>query len=203
MGDFNPVKQDVDGKLAKRVIWTSKSLEAAIKGLVEGRKLVANPFYENNTKLLKGDLVFKRTDEEIEEFKRCMNDVLYFAEKYCKLMTPEGIKHIKLRDYQIRYLQHVEKNRLSIYKACRQCGKCVDLNALVKIKVKDNIFADRLKKEDWNCYYISDNVYELPLFEIINLYKTGWRWFVKYNLYKIIYKIDKYERRWKKKQKST
>lgn len=199
MSDFNPIKQDKDGVMAKRVIWTSKSLDAAIKGLVEGRKLVANPFYENNTKLLKGDLVFKRTDEEIEEFKRCMNDVLYFAEKYCKLMTPEGIKNITLRDYQTRYLQHLEQNRLSIYKACRQCGKCVNLNTLVKIKVKDNIFVDRLKKEDWNCYYISDNVYELPLFEIMNLYKTGWRWFVKYNLYKIIYKIDKYERRWKKK----
>ena len=123
MNDFNPVKQDKDGVMAKRVIWTSKSLDAAIKGLVEDRKLVANPFYENNTKLLKGDLVFKRTDEEIEEFKRCMNDVIYFAEKYCQLMTPEGIKHIKLRDYQIKYLKHLEKNRLSIYRACRQCAK--------------------------------------------------------------------------------
>ena len=123
MSDFNPIKQDKDGVMAKRVIWTSKSLDAAIKGLVEGRKLVANPFYENNTKLLKGDLVFKRTDEEIEEFKHCMNDVIYFAEKYCQLMTPEGIKHIKLRDYQIKYLKHLENNRLSIYRACRQCAK--------------------------------------------------------------------------------
>ena len=70
MSDFNPVKQDKDGVMAKRVVWTSKSLDAAIKGLVEGRKLVANPFYENNTKLLKGDLVFKRTDEEIEELAK-------------------------------------------------------------------------------------------------------------------------------------
>lgn len=123
MSDFNPIKQDKDGVMAKRVIWTSKSLDAAIKGLVEGRKLVANPFYENNTKLLKGDLVFKRTDEEVEEFKRCMNNVLYFAEKYCKLMTPEGIKNISLRDYQKRYLQHLEKHRLSIFKSCRQSGK--------------------------------------------------------------------------------
>lgn len=195
MSDFNPIKQDKDGVMAKRVIWTSKSLSSAIKGLTEGRKLVANPFYENNTKLLKGDLVFKRTEEEIEEFKRCMNDVLYFAEKYCQLMTPEGIQHITLRDYQSRYLRHLEKNRLSIFKSCRQSGKCVNLNTLVKIRVKDDIFVNRLKKEDWNCYYISDNVYELPLFEIMNLYKTGWMWFIKYNLYKIIHKIDKYERR--------
>jgi hypothetical protein len=199
MSEFNPVKQDKDGIMAKRVIWTSKSLDAAIKGLVEGRKLVANPFYENNTKLLKGDLVFKRTDEEIEEFKRCMNDVLYFAEKYCKLMTPEGIKNITLRDYQTKYLKHLEQNRLSIYKACRQCGKCVIPTELVRIKVKDELFVDKLKKSDWNNYYINDNIYELPLFEIMNLYKNGWRWFVKYQLYKLIYKINQYNERRKKK----
>ena len=55
--DFNPVKEDRDGVKAKRMIWSSKSLELAVKGLGEGRKLVANPFYENNTKLLKGILL--------------------------------------------------------------------------------------------------------------------------------------------------
>lgn len=190
MSEFNPVKQDKDGIMAKRVIWTSKSLDAAIKGLVEGRKLVANPFYENNTKLLKGDLVFKRTDEEIEEFKRCMNDVLYFAEKYCKLMTPEGIKNITLRDYQTKYLKHLEQNRLSIYKACRQCGKCVVPIELVKIKVKDELFIDYLKKEDWNKYLIDNNIYELPIFEIMNLYKKSPLWSLKYKLYKRIYDKD-------------
>lgn len=190
MSDFNPIKQDKDGVMAKRVIWTSKSLDAAIKGLVEGRKLVANPFYENNTKLLKGDLVFKRTDEEIEEFKRCMNNVLYFAEKYCKLMTPDGIKNITLRDYQTKYLKHLEQNRLSIYKACRQCGKCVVPIELVKIKVKDELFVGKLKKEDWSKYLIDNNVYELPIFEIMNLYKKSPLWSLKYKLYKRIYDKD-------------
>lgn len=120
---FNPVKEDESGKIAKRMIWSTESLNLAIKGLEEGKKLKANPFYENNTRLLKGDLVFERTEEEIEEWKKCRDDILYFAEKYCKLMTPEGIQHIHLRDYQKKYLRHLEKNRLSIYLACRQCSK--------------------------------------------------------------------------------
>lgn len=120
---FNPIKEDESGKIAKRMIWSTESLNLAIKGLEEGKKLKANPFYENNTRLLKGDLVFERTEEEIEEWKKCKNDILYFAEKYCKLMTPEGIQHIHLRDYQKKYLRHLEKNRLSIYLACRQCSK--------------------------------------------------------------------------------
>ena len=120
---FNPVKEEIAGVKAKRLIWSSNSLELALKGLEQGRKLVANPFYENNTKLLKGDLVFERTEEEIQEWLRCKTDIIYFVEKYCKLMTPEGIKNVKLRDYQQKYLKHLMHNRLSIYLACRQCGK--------------------------------------------------------------------------------
>lgn len=121
--DFNPVKEDASGVRAKRVVWSTKTLDMALKGIEQGKKLVSNPFYENNTKLLKGDLVFERTQEEINEWKRCKNDIIYFVEKYCQLMTPEGIKHVKLRDYQEKYLRHLEDNRLSIYLACRQCGK--------------------------------------------------------------------------------
>jgi hypothetical protein len=120
---FNPVKEDTSGVQARRAIWSSKSLDMALEGIKQGRKLVANPFYENNTKLLKGDLVFDRTQDEIKEWLKCKNDIIYFVEKYCKLMTPEGIKNVKLREYQKNYLKHLEKHRLSIYLACRQCGK--------------------------------------------------------------------------------
>ena len=120
---FNPVKEDKDGVIARRMVWSSEALRLAIKGLEDGRKLVANPFYENQIKLLKGDLVFQRTEEEKEEWKKCATDIIYFVNKYCKLMTPQGIKHVTLRDYQERYLQHLMDNRLSIYLACRQCGK--------------------------------------------------------------------------------
>ena len=120
---FNPIKETVGGKKAANIVWTTKVLEKAVKGLNEGKKLVANPFYENNTNRLKADLVFVRTDEEMEEWLRCKDDILYFANKYCKLMTPEGIQNIKLRDYQKRYLKHLEQHNMSVYLACRQCGK--------------------------------------------------------------------------------
>lgn len=182
--DFNPVKEDKDGVKAKRMIWSSKSLDLAVKGLGEGRKLVANPFYDNNIKLLKGDLVFQRTPEEIAEWKKCKNDILYFAEKYCKLMTPEGIKHISLRDYQKKYLEHLQKNRLSIYLACRQCGKTttsaifmlhyilfnVDKNALVlgnKRKTAVEIL-DKAKKIFFEIpYFLKPGVYKWNEAEIV------------------------------------
>ena len=182
--EFNPVKEDTSGVQAKRVIWSTKSLNLAFEGLKQGRKLVANPFYENNTKLLKGDLVFDRTQDEIHEWLKCKNDIIYFVEKYCKLMTPEGIKNVKLRDYQVKYLQHLITNRLSIYLACRQCGKTttsavfmlhyilfnVDKNALVlgnKRKTSVEIL-DKAKKIYLELpYFLKPGIYKWNEGEIV------------------------------------
>ena len=121
--DFNPIKETIDGKKAHDMIWTTKVLETAIRGLEKGKKLIANPFYENNTKLLKSDLVFRRTKEEIAEWVKCKNDIIYFSNTYCKLMTPQGVKNVTMRDYQEDYLRHLANNRLSIFLSCRQSGK--------------------------------------------------------------------------------
>lgn len=181
---FNPVKEDTSGIQAKRVIWSSKSIDLAIEGIKQGRKLVANPFYEKNTKLLKGDLVFDRTQDEIQEWLRCKNDIIYFVEKYCKLMTPEGIKNVKLRDYQKKYLKHLVEHRLSIYLACRQCGKTttsavfmlhyilfnVDKNALVlgnKLKTAVEIL-DKAKKIYLELpYFLKPGIYKWNETEIV------------------------------------
>ena len=192
---FNPVKEDTAGIQAKRAIWSSRSIDLALEGLKQGRKLVANPFYENNTKLLKGDLVFDRTHEEIQEWLRCKNDIIYFVEKYCKLMTPEGIKNVKLRDYQQNYLNHLMNHRLSIYLACRQCGKCLTFLQSVDIKLDNNFvkkhIGNKLKKYlDKNYYIIEKDCYQLPLFELYNLFDNSFKWKIQYVLYKFLYKYE-------------
>ena len=196
---FNPVKEDLSGANAKRAIWSSRSLDLALEGLKQGRKLVANPFYENNTKLLKGDLVFDRTQDEIQEWLRCKNDIIYFVEKYCKLMTPEGIRNVKLRDYQENYLRHLMDHRLSIYLACRQCGKCVTLTTKIKLKIDFNAYCDiddKLKNRLIMSYYIKDeDCFFIPLFEILNLYEHGVLWKIKYSLYKLLYKLEQHEQK--------
>lgn len=204
---FNPVKEDLSGANAKRAIWSSRSLDLALEGLKQGRKLVANPFYENNTKLLKGDLVFDRTPEEIQEWLRCKNDIIYFVEKYCKLMTPEGIRNVKLRDYQENYLRHLMDHRLSIYLACRQCGKCLSFTQVISTKLNNEfitIYGDKLKKYFDRLYYNKEkDCYELPLFEIYNLYDKSFKWKIQYLLYKIVYKYEQREKRKEVKKRST
>lgn len=181
---FNPIKEEVDGKKARRVIWSTKSLELAIQGIEKGQGLVANPFYENNVMILKADLVFERTEEEMHEWIRCKNDIIYFAERYCKLMTPKGIQNIILRDYQRDYLKHLEKNRLSIFLSCRQSGKTttsaifmlhyilfnVDKSALVvgnKYKTAKDIL-DKLKQIFYEIpYFLKPGIYKWNEGEIV------------------------------------
>ena len=109
-------------------------------------------------------------------------------------MTPEGIKNVKMRDYQKRYLNHLADNRLSIYLACRQCGKCVSFLQTIDIQLdtNNNNFADKLKKYFDKNYYIKEkDCYNLPLFELYNLYDKSFRWKVQYVLYKFLYKYER------------
>ena len=168
--EFNPIKEQKGNEQAQSVVWSTKSIEAAVDAIKKGLPLKVNPFIGNNTKLLKPELVFKRTEEEINDYIRCMQDVTYFAEK-CFVMTPEGLQAIHLRDYQFEYLKHLQDNRFSIFLACRQAGKSLNLltNIIIKLKNINNI-DDKLRKKYY--FYINDNIIyiELPMFEIINLY---------------------------------
>lgn len=145
--EYNPVKDEGSGISNERVVWSTNALNKAKEAVGQGLKLKSNPFMGSVTELLKPDLVRKYTEEEIEDIKKCMKDPVYFAEK-CYLMTPEGLQKVKLRDYQIDYLHHLQNNRFSIFLSCRQSGKstttaifCLwkalfnsDLNALILSK---------------------------------------------------------------------
>ena len=188
--EFNPVKEQIGGKAAERVIWSTYSLNTAVKALKQGLPLKANPFIGKNTKLLRAELVYKRTEAEIEDYIKCKEDPVYFASK-CYLMNAEGgLMPCKLRDYQIDYLRHLQNNRFSILLAARQSGKCFSNLSTIKIKLKNSFQIDS-KLEKISYYYIKDDIYELPIFELYNLYcKQTLIWKIKYQLYKIIYLLN-------------
>lgn len=186
--EFNPVKEEVGGKKAQKVIWTTKIINIALNAIQQGKQLKVSPFYMKNTMLLKPELVYRRTKEEIDDYIHCKKDPVYFASK-CFLMTPEGLQACKLRDYQEDYLRHLQLNRFSIFLSCRQSGKCFSYLSSIKIFVK-NLSQNNGELEKLFPFYIKDNIYELPFFELYNLYcQQTLIWKVKYQLYKMIYKL--------------
>lgn len=121
--DFNPIKETTADGRSSVIQWSTAVLEKAVNGLAKGKRLIANPFYENNVKLLKPELVFVKTAQEVQEWKKCANDLPYFIENYAKFMTPQGLRKISLRDYQWEYLDLLIHNQLTIMRSCRQAGK--------------------------------------------------------------------------------
>ena len=113
---------------------------------------------------------------------KCMNDIVYFANEYCKLMTPEGIKKVSMREYQRDYLRHLSEHQLSIFLSARQSGKCLTFLSTIHIKVnKDH--CQEVKKHNLENYSISEDEYVLPIFELYNLYNHSLKWKIEYRIY--------------------
>jgi len=109
-----------------RIVWSTKQVNDLLLAMDQGyRPKVAMPFYEGKQFLRKGNIVFEYTDDEVSELARCATDIVYFAEKYAVVMTDEGIKQVKLRDYQKKMLRNFQHERFNIVLASRQMGKTV------------------------------------------------------------------------------
>lgn len=66
------------------------------------------------------------TQEEFQEYLKCMNDPAYFARKYVKVINLDrGLVPFDLYPYQERMFTHFNENRYSIVLACRQSGKSI------------------------------------------------------------------------------
>ena len=64
------------------------------------------------------------TPEQLREYKKCMEDPIYFAETYVKIMSVDfGTIPFTLYDFQKGMVDSFKSNRFSICKLPRQCGK--------------------------------------------------------------------------------
>lgn len=59
---------------------------------------------------------------QLEEYTKCKNDLIYFAENMALLSAPGGDVHIKLYDLQKKYLNHLLNEKYTIILKSRQVG---------------------------------------------------------------------------------
>lgn len=87
--------------------------------------------YRGNT-LLKGTNVrIGWTQEMILEYAKCKSDIIYFIEKYIKIVTEDGLVPIVLRDYQKEFILSMHNNRNTICMMGRQQGKTESVRAFM------------------------------------------------------------------------
>ncbi len=106
--------------------WSTKSVKDLFEKITNGDPMPRqNPFSEGDTDWRAANIAFEYSPEEIEEMVKCQEDILYFANNYCFSKTDEGVKKIKLRDYQEDVIQAYSENDRIVFLASRQIGKTI------------------------------------------------------------------------------
>ena len=93
--------------------------------------------YNGNENLPRSGLVHNWTKEMVLEYKKCMDDPVYFIETYAKIISvDDGLIPFKLYDFQKETLRAYLTNNNICLNQSRQSGKCHALNTLVRVRNK-------------------------------------------------------------------
>lgn len=85
---------------------------------------MSNDVYLGNPLLKKANTQIQWTKEMLEEWVKCMNDPVYFAKNYVKIVNvDDGLVNFKLWPFQEKLINNFHNNRFNICKMARQVGK--------------------------------------------------------------------------------
>jgi hypothetical protein len=107
-------------------VWNAKLVEEVREKVINGEPYFGgNPFYEGDIDYRAADIIYEYNEEELKEIAKCATDIIHFANTHCQSMTDDGVRKIKLRDYQEKALRTYQQNRWVVFLASRQIGKTV------------------------------------------------------------------------------
>ena len=82
--------------------------------------------YLGNPNLKRDGVQEQWTPEKLQEYKKCMDDPIYFTETYVKVISlDKGLVPFKLYPYQREMFGTFNEHRFNIVLACRQSGKSI------------------------------------------------------------------------------
>ena len=85
---------------------------------------MAENIYLGNPNLKKANTQIEFTKEQIQEYLKCKEDPVYFAQNYVKIVTLDhGLQPFKMYDFQEKLVRNFHENRFNICKMPRQTGK--------------------------------------------------------------------------------
>lgn len=88
--------------------------------------------YKGNANLKKSNQAIDWTPDLVQEYIRCSQDVVYFTEKYMKIINVDkGLVNFKLYPYQKQMLYNFSQNRFNIVTTARQAGKSTTTCAFI------------------------------------------------------------------------
>jgi len=83
-----------------------------------------NGGYHANPNLPKEGYIHQYTQQELDEYKKCMDDPVYFSRNYIKIVTLDnGLTNFDMYPFQENMINTFHNNRFTICKLPRQVGK--------------------------------------------------------------------------------
>ena len=158
---FNEIVKVEPSKLQK---WSTKNVDKLKDMMDDGYIPKSTPFHDNKMEWKKGNIVFEYTPKEANEIYKCASDIIYFANNYCHVKTREGIKNIKLRDYQERVLKAYQDNSYIVFLSCRQSGKCLEANTTVNLIDRKETLSNLYVKYSKNLNFLQKIKFKLYKF---------------------------------------
>ena len=88
--------------------------------------LMLNQSYLGNPNVKRDGVLQQWTPELLREYKKCMEDPIYFARNYVKVIAlDKGLVKFDLYPYQEQMFNHFQEHRFNVILACRQSGKSI------------------------------------------------------------------------------
>lgn len=82
--------------------------------------------YLGNPNVKRDGVVQEWDKDTVKEYAKCMNNPIYFAEQYCKVISlDKGLVPFELYPYQRKMFKQFQENRFNVVLACRQSGKSI------------------------------------------------------------------------------
>jgi hypothetical protein len=91
------------------IVWNSQLVQQSLEKLRMGIYTPLDCFHYGNIELKAGNILYQLTSEEIDEFHKCSDNIIYFVEKYCRFLTDKGRTVVKLREKQKLILTSLAK----------------------------------------------------------------------------------------------
>lgn len=170
---FDPRQQfkSVEDASNAKVVWSSESIRLAYEAIDTGLPLRANPFFKGNIYVRRAGLLYAYEKWEEQEWLKCKFDILYYADNYVSLMTPDGIKkRITLRRYQRKMLRAFQRHKYVIVLTGRQIGKTTTTAiflswcAIFCREMTIAVLGDKRETSMENLNKTKDIIYNLPFF---------------------------------------
>lgn len=93
--------------------------------------------YKGNQSLMGANVKVPMTQEHIDEFLKCKNDIFYFLMNYGKIISlNDGEINFSLYQYQKNMIKLMDENRFVVNLLPRQMGKCSEKDTMIKVRNK-------------------------------------------------------------------